>query len=277
MKRIVVPTATLAVIIAVFLIFFPPRKLHEPQPAPEATFAPPPPEPPAVHYPIAEPKPEPTVTAPPTVEAPPPALPTLEEADDAMRYLVVLLGKRESLAKLFIFDHFIQRFVVTVDNLPNKDLPRKQLPLKGAEGRFMIQKTVAGDIIAPTNAKRYTPFVELAEALDSRRLVDFYVRLYPLFQEAYDNLGKPKAYFNDRLIEVIDHLLETPEPPTPPLLERPSVLYKYADADLEARSAGQKILLRIGSDNTARLKAKLRELRAELISRSPGVKPEQQP
>ena len=140
----------------------------------------------------------------------PPALPTLEEADDAMRYLVVLLGKRESLAKLFIFDHFIQRFVVTVDNLPNKDLPRKQLPLKGAEGRFMIQKTVAGDIIAPTNAKRYTPFVELAEALDSRRLVDFYVRLYPLFQEAYDNLGKPKAYFNDRLIEVIDHLLETP-------------------------------------------------------------------
>lgn len=30
--------------------------------------------------------------------------------------------------------------------------------------------------------------------------MQFYVRLYPLFQKAYVELGYPNGYFNDRLI-----------------------------------------------------------------------------
>ena len=41
-----------------------------------------------------------------------------------------------------------------------------------------------------------------------------YERLYPLFQQAYEDLGYPGKYFNDRLVEVIDHLLQTPEAQT---------------------------------------------------------------
>jgi len=41
------------------------------------------------------------------------------------------------------------------------------------------------------------------------------------------------------------------------------------DPELESRSAGQKILLRIGNDNAARIKAKLREIRTELTRRGP--------
>jgi hypothetical protein len=47
-------------------------------------------------------------------------------------------------------------------------------------------------------------------------------------------------------------------------LFRPGVMYEYADPDLEVRSAGQKILIRMGSENAARLKAKLREIRRQL-------------
>lgn len=278
MKKIVVPTTTLAIFIAIFLIFFPPRKLHEPAPAPKTLATPPAAKTPPARYPLAEPaapaEPDGEQTPAAATEASPTSAPSdTDEVDEALRQLLDLLGGKGPLGKLFILDHFIQRFVVTVDNLPNKDLPRKQLPVKNAEGRFTIQTSEAGDVIAPANAKRYTPFVELAEALDRRQLVDLYVRLYPLFQKAYDDLGKPRGYFNDRLIEVIDHLLATPPPRQPILLARPAVLYKYADPDLEARSAGQKILLRIGGDNAERLKAKLRELRAELISRSSGDKP----
>ena len=43
------------------------------------------------------------------------------------------------------------------------------------------------------------------------------------------------------------------------------VLYEFAAPDLETRSAGQKMLLRMGPDNAARVKAKLREIRAELV------------
>ena len=40
------------------------------------------------------------------------------------------------------------------------------------------------------------------------------------------------------------------------------------DPDLEARSAGQKLMLRLGSDNQAVVERKLHELRALLITRT---------
>ena len=44
----------------------------------------------------------------------------------------------------------------------------------------------------------------------------------------------------------------------------PHVQAQFADPELEARSAGQKILIRMGSENAAVIKAKLREIRREL-------------
>ena len=43
------------------------------------------------------------------------------------------------------------------------------------------------------------------------------------------------------------------------------MLYEFADPALEQRSAGQKIMLRMGSENAARVKSKLREIRRELL------------
>ena len=60
---------------------------------------------------------------------------------------------------------------------------------------------------------------------------------------------------------MIDHLLATPDVPAPIALVQPKVLYEYADPELEQRSAGQKILMRMGTVNEARVKAKLRDIR----------------
>jgi hypothetical protein len=106
--------------------------------------------------------------------------------------------------------------------------------------------------------------------VDAKKTVALYVRLYPLFQQAYQELGYPKGYFNDRLVEVIDHLLAAPALPAPAALVRPKVFYLYADAELESRSAGHKILMRIGNENAARIKSKLREIRAELTRHGPA-------
>jgi hypothetical protein len=54
----------------------------------------------------------------------------------------------------------------------------------------------------------------------------------------------------------------------PVTLVRPKVFYLYADPGLESRSAGQKILMRTGVENTRRIKAKLREIRTEIVNRS---------
>jgi hypothetical protein len=79
-------------------------------------------------------------------------------------------------------------------------------------------------------------------------------------------LGYPDAYFNDRLVEVIDHLVTTPMPEGPIVLTRPNVLYEFADPDLEALSSGQKLLLRMGPDNSATLKRILGKFRSRLTA-----------
>jgi hypothetical protein len=101
-------------------------------------------------------------------------------------------------------------------------------------------------------------------ALDTKQVVAVYKRLYPLFQEAYAGIGYPNAYFNDRLIEVIDHLLTTPPVSGPVYLAQPKALYLYADPTLEEFSAGRKILVRIGPQNATQIKAMFHEYRREL-------------
>ena len=108
--------------------------------------------------------------------------------------------------------------------------------------------------------------MRVLESLDTRVLVKRYVESYPLFQRAYRELGFPKANFNDRLVEAIDDMLAAPDASAPVKLVRPKVLYQFEDPDLESRSAGQKIMMRMGAENAARVKAKLREIRRELAS-----------
>ena len=76
--------------------------------------------------------------------------------------------------------------------------------------------------------------------------------------------GYPEGEFNDRLLAIIDELLATPEVSDPVQLIKPEAYFLFADPELEALSAGQKILLRMGSANAGRVKSKLLEVRAAL-------------
>jgi hypothetical protein len=120
--------------------------------------------------------------------------------------------------------------------------------------------------LGPENYARYDSLVRNIVSADLDAIVDMYRRYYPLFQQSYERLGYPGAYFNDRFVEVIDHLLATPVPDEPPVLARPNVLYEFADPTLEALSSGQKLLLRMGVDHAATIKGVLRSLRARIAT-----------
>lgn len=212
---------------------------------------------------------------------PDPALPTLAQADPAMREaLVGLVGERRVLELLQI-DGFIRRVVATVDNLPQEQAPSRMWPVHPAPDRFTVAGSGADQHIAPSNAARYSALVGLAEAVSIPGAVALYARWYPLFQQAYEELGYPGRYFNDRLVAVIDHLLLAPEPAGPVHVtltqvkgnvpsERPWVRYEYADPRLQALSSGQKMLVRVGPENERRLKARLTELRRQLATGAAG-------
>jgi len=194
-------------------------------------------------------------------------LPALQSSDAAMKdSLAELLGDTKLIERAVLKD-FVRNVVATIDNLPRRTAAPRVWPLKPAPGQFKVTGNDERFAIAESNSARYAVYVRLMEAFDSAKLAAFYFHYYPLFQQAYRDLGYPKGYFNDRLVEVIDHLLDTPELEGPVALVRPKVFYLYADPGLESRSAGQKILMRTGAENTRRIKAKLREIRSEIASR----------
>ena len=198
-------------------------------------------------------------------EPPEEPLPTLDESDDFI--CEIMGGLFGEHAKLLLCKSFIRHFVVTVDNMTNRKLPGRYAFAQRPPGKFkVLQQQTDTILIDPRNYARYSRFIELAELVNNEQLVSVYVRYYPLFQQAYEELGYPEGRFNTRLLAVIDHLLAVPEVRAPIELVRPNVFYQFADPALEALSAGQKLLMRIGPDNAVRIKTKLQALRPMLAS-----------
>lgn len=231
-------------------------------PPPVATVAPPAPaappaaaSEPAIRHPIESPPDNPQTAAPLDAEA----------------ALTELFG-RKTVLSVFQTQDFARRFVATVDNLGRSHAPVAVWPVNPTPGRLVIEKRDGAEVIGTDNGLRYTAFVLLVETVDLRKAVAMYARLYPQLQQAYEDLGFPKRYFNDRLVEVIDLLLATPDVDQPPKVhlpqingplqpERPWVLYEFDEPALQSLAAGQKILLRMGPVNERRMKGKLLEIR----------------
>jgi hypothetical protein len=212
-----------------------------------------------------EPAPE-APPAPPSAAAEPAIKNPIVTPDDidpnlsATEQVATLIGTPR-FESHFVPDDFVKKMVATIDSLARSDVAARMNPAKPPAGKF----TTAGEgdaiVLGAANYARYAPWIELVDSLDAQATVALYKRLYPQFQAAYENLGSPDAYFNDRVVEVIDHLLSAPEAPATIALVRPNVFYEFADPKLEAESSGRKLLLRMGPGNAARVKAKLREIR----------------
>jgi hypothetical protein len=195
------------------------------------------------------------------------ALPTLADSDGALTADIATLFNSSALPDLMYPSRLAQRFVATVDNLPREQVAATVRMLKPPGGAVQVRGEEPSLSLAPENSARYAAYLKLLAELDTGQTVALYRHYYPLLQQAYDELGYPGHYFNDRVVEVIDHLLATPDVADPVPLIHPSVMYKFADPRIEGRSAGQKALIRIGHDNAVQVKAKLREIRALVATR----------
>ncbi|MBW2520210.1 MAG: DUF3014 domain-containing protein [Deltaproteobacteria bacterium] len=195
-------------------------------------------------------------------------LPELGQSDTLMTGVLTKLFQKQDIDRFFIIEHFVERCVILVDSLTRSQLPKTHLPVKKTPGAFSVIESSGQLFTDSKNHLRYQPLIASFEALSQQDVIAVYARLYPLFQKAYNQLGYPDAYFNDRVVEVIDHLLATPEVNEPIELVRPKYYYQFADPQLEALSSGQKVLLRIGPENASRLKAILTGYRQALTAQN---------
>lgn len=244
------------------------------------------PPPPAIVEQKVEPAPpprqqatEPTtpVTAPePIVEQPP--MPPLADSDPMAIETLSGLAGAEPVEQYVVSEDVVSRLVATIDALSGRQVPESIKAVQGPGGEFQatrdedpssVIRNAAGDpipqyLVDPVNYKRYSSYVETLEKMSAAELAAAYRDYRPLFEEAFRQLGYPDGDFDQRLSAVIDELLATPDVTGPVRLIKPEAYYLYADKDLEALTAGQKVLLRMGPDNAARVKAKLAEIRDAL-------------
>jgi hypothetical protein len=226
-----------------------------PTPAPVVQTAPP-------DAPIEHPVPAAGTDAPNT------PLPSLADSDSVVRDALEGASPGSRFSQYLVPENLVRHIVVTVDNLPRQKAAADKRPTTPVGGSFMSDGDELHSTLDAQNFQRYRPMVEALAGTDMRKLAAVYLHFYPLFQKVYQDLGYPNGYFNDRLVQVIDVLLAAPQVAAPIELVRPDVLYVFADTALEGRPAGQKMLIRLGPDNAAVVKAKLMELRA-LVTAAP--------
>lgn len=196
--------------------------------------------------------------------------PPIDASDAALEAGLRALLAGGALAAILEPRDFVRNVVATVDNLPRRSLFSANMPVKPVPGPFQTTFATSGLAIADANAARYAAYVRVLELVDAAQLVALYERHYPLFEQAYRELGYPSGHFNDRLVEAIEVTLATPEVAPPLRVVQPKVYYEYVDRGLETLPSAQKLMLRMGPGNAATVKARLIEIHALLTRHAAG-------
>jgi hypothetical protein len=196
-------------------------------------------------------------------------LPALNDSDSTLLEALTQLTSPTAVKDYLQPENVVRRLVVTIDNLPRQKVAVEKRPTTSVAGAFAANGDELHSTLDSRNYDRYKPMVAVIRDMDMHTLASSYIHFYPLFQQSYQDLGYPNGYFNDRLVQVIDVMLATPQPSGPIELVRPNVMYTFADPALESRPAGQKLLIRMGPENAAIVKAKLTELRAIIATAAP--------
>lgn len=191
-------------------------------------------------------------------------LPALNESDTVV---VTKIDEyfSDPVMSLMVTDDVIRRGVVFIDNIAQGKVAKKHAPVIKPEESFSVTE---GDILTidPNSYERYTPYVKVFTSMSAAQAVRLYEEYKPLINSAYTEIGYGDDEFNQTLTDAIDLLLDTPEPQGDLPLLRNSVTYQYAFSEWEQLPAAQKQLLRMGPENMKKVKAALRNIKAQLES-----------
>lgn len=224
-------------------------------------------EAPPVRHPVPEPEiPRPPELSPEITPEPLPVLPALEDSDEFVLDGLRELFGEDILERWLVEERIVERTVVFINSLDSTAIPLRMRPLQPVPGVPIVREADDSLYWDPDNRQRFAPLVETLETSDPEVLAQVYIRHYPLFQQAHEDLAFTDGYFNDRLVDVIDHLLAGPIAEGELAVELYESHYRFADPGMETQSWGRKILLRMGPDQAEAVKAWLREFRAHIVS-----------
>lgn len=199
-------------------------------------------------------------------------LPALDESDTWLQEKLPEITWRKELLRLVIGDDMIRRFVVFTDNFSQGVVAYKHSPFILPQTAFSATETTVTNTEQQEwqwdvqSEKRFNLYVDLLRSFDSEKLIQWYIEIKPLIDQAYKELGYADEDFTQVLQNSITRVLNMELPKEKLTVVRPSVMYKFRDQEVEALDDVDKLLLRLGRENVLVIKSVLLEL-SEKLSR----------
>ncbi len=203
-------------------------------------------------------------TEPVAVEQP--KLPDLDESDTFVRDRVALMSNSGVLKKWLLANDLIRRLASYLDGLSRGVILGKIIPLSPAEGEFATHRLDGKILMNAGNYERYNNTISVLISMDMKLMAQMFHFARPLLEKAFSELGYQPRQMDGIILSALDQVSSTPIILNPIELTRDSVIYKFADPDLESLSPLQKQLIRSGPENTKRLQKQVKILRNALLN-----------
>ncbi len=260
--RLWIAIAVLAAIAGAALYVFVLRP-EAPAPAAEAPAA------------IAEPAPPPQ---PLGAEPYPVKVPPLDLSDAIVRELLQKLSSHPRVVAWLATDGLVRNFASTVLNIAEGRVPATGLSALRPAMPIRIVSRDGAQFVDPRSFQRYDAVADAIRSVSPADAARLFATLKPRLEEAHRELGVPETSFEATLERAIVLLLQTP-----PSGEQVSVQpmstgigYAFSDARLEALTAAQRQLLRMGPRNVRIVQDSLRQMALAVgisASRLPASRP----
>jgi DUF3014 family protein len=195
------------------------------------------------------------------------ALPALAQMDTFLRALIGALSSHPQLARWLSTDDLIRQMADGIDKVSRGQVPR--VAVLRPQRDFHILGTRSEMRIDPASYRRYDALAAMVSSLHPTAVADAFTTIRPRLDEAYRALGRSENTVDEALMVALNELIATPDVRDPIRLRHgKGATYAFADPKLEALSPVQKLLIRMGPENSAAIRERLREIAKQLEAAS---------
>lgn len=182
--------------------------------------------------------------------------PDLEQSDAYLRER--WSETNEVMGSVLQSEDLIRKVTTAVELMSMDRNPGKMLHFLRPDEGFKTVKNESGEItLSEENFKRYDRLITSFESLDTDLVAAYYVKMAPVFEAAYGELGNGDQAREQKFEDLYKRIMAITVPEEPIELVGGPQIYIFADEQLEARTALEKAFIRMGPQNTRRIQTKL--------------------
>jgi len=191
-------------------------------------------------------------------------LPTLEQSDEFFRQQVATVSFK--LSDWFGVSSAIKKYLVIVNDLSQNQLLFKHRLFLKAPGKIVVGEDKLGLYLSKDSYHRYDSLADAMVSIDVDKGLQLYLTVKPLLEQVYKDFAYPEGYqLQDVFLKAAASVIKAPVIDGRIALLPYSVRYKFADHKLETLTDVEKLMIRMGPENTLKIQNKLRQLVQALL------------